>query len=153
VVPAGEPSVVYEAPDTTTLAEVPPVDVDGEGTEPLDVTVYSDTSSRPITDVETVEIDRSDPNDQTVTVRTRDDSTTIETTFRWPEVGERLTLFSDSTGLQGSVFGAPTSHETDVITSSIDRPWWQDVGRRIQIAVVFVIALALGGLAVKVTPL
>jgi hypothetical protein len=153
VVPAGETSVVYEAPDTTTLAELPPVDVDGEGTEPLDVTVYSDTSSRPTVDVEAVTVDRTDPDQQTVTVRTREDSQTVETTFRWPEVGERTVLYSDSSGLYGTVFGAPTSYETDIITSTIDDPWWRDLGRRIQIGVVFLVALALGGLAVNLTPL
>jgi hypothetical protein len=153
VVPAGEPSVVYETPDTTHVQELPPTSVDGEGSMPVDVTVYDDTSSHPTTDVEAVTVDRTDPDQQTVTVRTREDSQTVETTFRWPEVGERTVLYSDSTGLQGTVFGAPRSYETQVRTSSIERPWWTDLGRRIQIAVVFLVALALGGLAVKVTPL
>jgi hypothetical protein len=154
VVPAEEPSVRYDAPDTSHVEELPPVELDGEASMPLDVTVYSDTSSRPTTDVEAVTVDRSDPDQQTVTVRSRSGSQTTETTFALPAVGERTVLYSDSSGaLSGSVFGAPISHETKVITSTIDRPWWQDLGRRIQIAVVFVIALALGGLAVKVTPL
>jgi hypothetical protein len=149
VVPASEPSVVYEAPDTTHVQELPPVELGGEATQPVDVTVYDDTSDRPAVSAEHITVDRIDPDEQTVIVRTRRDSQTIERVFRLPEIGEQLTLFADSTGLQGSVFGAPRSYETSVITRSIDDPWWRDLGRHIQLAAVFVLALLLAGLITR----
>jgi hypothetical protein len=77
VVPAYEPSLIYEAPDTTRVEGVPPIRVDGEMTEPARVTVYSDGSSHPIVDIEAVTVDRIDHDQQTVTVRTQGDSTTF----------------------------------------------------------------------------
>jgi hypothetical protein len=154
VVPAEEPSVTHTAPDTIELQELPPVELDGEASMPLDVTVYSDTSSRPTTDVEAVTVDRSDPDDQTITVRSRRDSSTIEHTFALPAVGERTVLYSDSSGaLQGTVFGAPVEHRTTVRTSSIERPWWRDVGRQIRLVIAFAGGLVFGVIVAKLTPL
>jgi hypothetical protein len=154
VVPAEEPSVTHTAPDTSHVEELPPVELDGEASMPLDVTVYADTSSRPTADVEAVTVDRSDPGDQTVTVRSRRDSTTTETTFRLPVIGERTVLYSDSSGaLSGSVFGAPVEHRTTVRTSSIERPWWQDVGRQIRLVIAFAGGLVFGVIVAKLTPL
>jgi hypothetical protein len=152
VVPPEDPSVRHEAPDTSHVDELPPVEMGGEDTEPLDVTVYDDTSSRPTTDVEAVEIDRSDPDDQTVTVRSRRDSQTVETTFEWPSIGERTVLYPDSSGLQGTVFGAPTSYETQVRTSSIERPWWREVGRQIRLGIAVVGGLVFGVIAGRLLP-
>jgi hypothetical protein len=149
VVPAQEPSVVYETPDTTHVQELPPADVGGEATEPAEITVYDDTSSRPTADVEAVIVDRSNVDTQTVTVRTRSGST-IEHVFRLPQVGERLMLFSDSTGLSGSVAGAPTSYKTSVITHTIDDPWWVDLRDRIQLVILLLLALLLAGLVLVV---
>ena len=150
VVPASEPSVVYEAPDTTHVQELPPVELGGEATQPAEIIVYDDTTSRPITAVKAVEVDRSDHDEQTVTVRTRSDSTTIEHVFQIPQVGERLMLFGDSTGLQGSVAGAPTSYKTQVITHTIDDPWWVDLRGNIQLAILLLLALLLAGLVLLV---
>jgi hypothetical protein len=149
VVPAGESSVVYEAPDTTRVQELPPADVGGEATQPAEITVYADTSTQPTTDVEAVIVDRSNVDTQTVTVRTRSGST-IERVFHLPQVGETLTLFGDSVGLSGNVAGAPTSYKTSVITHTIDDPWWQDLRDRIQLAILLLLALALAGLVLAV---
>lgn len=154
VVPAAEPTVQYDAPDTTVVQEVPPVDMGGEVTQPVSVTVYNDTTSRPTGEVESIEVDRTDPDNPTVSVRTRQDSTTVETRLRLQAVGERGVYTFDSTGaLQGTVFGAPVDHEAEVRTSSIERPWHKRLWAQIRLGIAFVGGLVFGYLATKFSPL
>jgi len=152
-VPAGESTVISTPPDTSVLEELPPADIEGTRTEPVEIAVYADTTTRPTVDLSFLEVDRSDPDDETATARVKKDSTTIETTFRLPEEGEELKLFVDSLGdLQATIGGAPISHEEKAITSTIDRPWYVDLFGRIRLLLAIVFGAALLYAALKLIP-
>jgi len=151
-VPAGEPTVVSSPPDTSVLEELPKADIDGTRTEPIKVTVHEDTTTRPTVDLSFLEVDRSDPDNQTITTRVERGSTTVEKTFRLPEVGEQTRLFSRGSGLEGTVFGAPISHEEDAITQSINKPWYLDLFERIRLLFAVIFGGALLYVIVRIVP-
>lgn len=140
-IPAQDRTVNYEPADTTRLDDVPPVPVDGVDTEPLDVTVYEDTASSPTVNLESIEIDRSDPDNQVVTTRVRAGSTTVEKRFTLNVMGETFRAFADSSGLEAVVSGDPITYETKVERRSIDHPWYVDLWRNAKL----ILALAVGG--------
>lgn len=151
-VPAGEPTVVSAPADTTVLESMPPAEIDGTRTEPVEVTLYQDTSDRPTVDLSWLEVDRSDPDDQTVTTRVERGSSVVEKTFRLPEVGESTRLFSRGSGLEGTVFGAPTDRTEKAITSSIERPWYMRLGRNLRLIGAMLFGGVLAYVLVKLLP-
>lgn len=123
-IPAQESSVTYAPPDTIVLQDVPPVRFTGEETEAVEVHVYEDTASGPASVVEGIAVDRTQ---KSVTVRSRSGDSTIAEVFRLPEYGEVLQLRSDSVGFDARVAGAPTQESARVMTSSINKPWHDDL--------------------------
>ncbi|WP_263788956.1 hypothetical protein [Salinibacter grassmerensis] len=103
-------------------------------------------------DLSFLEIDRSDLDDQTVTARVEKDSTTVEKTFRLPAAGEETRLFSRGDGLEGTVFGAPTDRTEKAITSSIERPWYMQLGRQLRLLAAILFGAFLSYVVVKLTP-
>lgn len=151
-IPAEEPSLVTEPSDTIRVEEMPLAEVDGTSTEPIEVTVYEDTSTREPVDLSWLEVDRSDPEDQTVTTRVQSGSTTVQQTFRLPRAGESLRLFADSSALRGTVFGVPMETEREAITTSIERPWYYQVGRWIELLGAMFFGAFVSYVLVKITP-
>ncbi|WP_251961566.1 hypothetical protein [Salinibacter ruber] len=151
-VPAGEETVVSAPADTTVLETLPPAEIDGTRTEPVEVTVYEDTSQRETVDLSWLEVDRSDPDRQTITARVERGSSVVEKTFKLPEVGESTRLFSRGSGLEGTVFGAPTDRTEKAITSTIERPWYMRLGRNLRLLAAIVFGAFLSYVVVKLTP-
>jgi len=151
-VPAGEPTVVSTPVDTSVLEELPPASIEGTRTEPIEVTLYEETT-RPTVDLSFLEVDRSDPDNQTVTARVEKDSTVVEKTFKLPRVGESTRLFSRGSGLEGTVFGAPMAREEEAVTKSIDKPWYYDLSRWIRLVGAMFFGAVLSFFVVKLTPL
>lgn len=137
-IPAQESSVTSVEPDTIRLQDIPPVEFTGEMTQAEAVTVYDDTTVGPTSDVEGVEVDHKA---QTVTIRSRSGDSTLAQVFKMPAYGETLQLRSDSVGFDGRVAGAPDQENVEVVTSSIDKPWHQDLMSWLWT----VLALAVGG--------
>lgn len=151
-IPAEEPSLVTEPSDTIRVEEMPLAEVDGTSTEPIKVTIYEDTSTREPVDLTFLEVDRSDPDDQTVTTRVQSGSTTVQQTFRLPRAGESLRLFEGDSALRGTVFGVPMETERDAITTSIERPWYMKLGRWIQLLAAMFFGAFVSYVVVKLTP-
>ena len=145
-VPAAEPTVTVEVPDTTREAMLPPPEPAGEVTRPQEVVVYEDTATY-TADLSLLEVDT---RDETVTVRTEVDTQTVERTYQLPAYGEGLRLRPDSGGLSGTVFGAPTSREVEA--TAVEVPWYQKVQRHLRLLIAFVGGMAFGYVATKLIP-
>ena len=150
-VPAEESSVRSVVPDTVTLQELPPARLGGTRTEPIAVRIIHDTVAATV-DLSWLEIDRSDVDDQTVTVRTQADSTTTEQTYQLPAVGEQLRLRADSIGLRGTVFGQPAAYEVEADVRSVERPWWRRAWAMVRLVVAFGGGLVFGYITTKLIP-
>lgn len=151
-VPAGETSVHQVAPDTIDMQELPPVEPKGEFTLAEEVIVYEDTADFAV-EVSMVEVDRSDPDDQSVTVRTKAGNETIEKTFALPPMGESLRGRADGRedGMDWSVSGAPTDWTVDAYVTSTP-PWWRRALQNVQAIVAFAVGALVGYVATKLLP-
>lgn len=121
VVPAQESSVQYAPPDTVRVGRMPTASLDGRRTRPLRVHVDTEPPPGATSRVESVEVDRTK---ETVTVRSRTDTTATEQVYRLPAFGERLTLRSDSTLFAGRVQGEPQAERLEVRTEHKRWPRW-----------------------------
>ena len=95
--------------------------LDGRLTQPLRVRVATDQDPAPIYDVESIEVDREA---ETVTVRSRKDSSAVEQVFQLPAYAERIVLFSDSTIFCGRVEGEPADKSIEVYKDENTWPKW-----------------------------
>jgi len=130
-IPAEESSVQYRAPDTVAVEHMPTATLDGRRTRPLRVRTASQPQPAVTSRVESVEVDRKE---ETVTVRSRTDSTAVEQVYRLPRFGERLTLLSDSVAFAGRVQGQPQAERVEVRTEQ--KQW-----RRWMIGAIAILAL------------
>lgn len=147
-VPAGQSTVNAVVPDTIEHQELPPPEPPGPLTRPKEVVVYADTPDWTV-DLSMIEVDRTDPNHQTVTVRAESGGRTVEQTLALPAVGEALRGTADSTGLQWSVPGAPTEWDVEGYVSSYEPPWWRRLFQQGRLAVAFAGGLIFGFFAGK----
>jgi len=53
-----------------------------------------------------------------------------------------LQLRSDSVGFDGRVAGAPDQEQVEVMTSTIDRPWWRGLTRWVAVVLAFLLGAA-----------
>jgi hypothetical protein len=139
-VPAAEPTVTVEVPDTSREAMLPPPEPIGQVTRPENVIVYRDTATYDV-DLSWLKVDRTS-EDETVTVRTQRDSQAVERRFDLPAFGEALQLRADSQGLQGSVQGKPK--ERQVEATAVEVPWWKQAERQFQLIVAFAGGVVFG---------
>jgi hypothetical protein len=98
-----------------------------------------------------VEVDRTDPDHQTVTVRTQVGEQTTQETLQLPTVGEALRGRADSSGLQWSVPGGPEEWQVDAYVRG-EPPWWKQAARQLRYIVAFVGGMAFGYVATKLIP-
>jgi hypothetical protein len=139
-VPAAEPTVTVEVPDTSREAMLPPPEPIGDVTRPETVILYDDTATYDV-DLSWLEVDRTG-EDQTVTVRTQRDSQTVERRFQLPAFGEALQLRADSQGLQGSVQGEPQERQQEA--TAVEVPWWERAKMHVRFGIAFVGGVVFG---------
>jgi len=132
-VPAVDPTVMVEVPDTSREAMLPPPEPAAPITRPETVILYDDTATYDV-DLSWLEVDRTS-EDQAVTVRTQRDSQTVEQRFQLPAFGEALRLRADSQGLQGSVQGEPQERQQEA--TAIEVPWWEKAKTQVRLAIAF----------------
>lgn len=120
-IPAEQTSVQQAMPDTIEVERMPRATLDGRHTQPVEVRTSSEPEPAPTSDVESVEVDRAE---ETVTVRSRSDTTATEQVFKLPVFGERLTLLSDSSVFTGRVQGEPQEQTVEVYDTSSSWPQW-----------------------------
>jgi hypothetical protein len=148
-VPAGESTINAEIPDTTEatlLPKEPPAPI----TRPENVVVFSDTPDYTV-DLSLVEVDRTDPNEQTVTVRTQVGDETLQETLPLPVVGETLRGTADSTGLQWSVPGSPKEWRVKGYVYE-NPPWWERLWTRLRLIIAFIGGLFFGYVVTRLVP-
>lgn len=147
-----DPSIQRVIPDTLTLPELPPVEFEGGAeTFPEKVVIYRDTVKHTV-DLSYFEIDRSDMDDETVTVRTQRDTVVVEREVRLPVPGERLVGRADSSGLGFSVFGSPMGYEVEADVSTVEPPWWKSLFGRLHKFLYFAVGLVVGIVLAKLIP-
>ena len=149
-VPAAESTVRTAPPDSSQETMLPPPEPVGQITHPETVVLYADTP-RFTVELSMLEVDRTDPDDQTVTVRARAGDQIVEQTLALPVVGEALRGTVDSTGLQWTVPGAPTSWTVEGYVQDAP-PWYEQVGRWLRLFMAFVGGGAFVYVAVKLIP-
>jgi len=148
-VPAAESTITAEVPDTSTatlLPEEPPAPI----TRPEEVIVYADTPDYTV-DLSMVEVDRTDPDNQTVTVRTQVGEQTIQETLQLPTVGEALRGTADNSGLQWGVPGSPEEWTSDAYVRD-EPPWWTRLWTQVRLALAFLGGVAFGYVVTKLVP-
>jgi len=133
-VPAAEPTVRVEVPDTNRIPMLPPPEPLGQVTRPEQVIIYRDTATYSV-DLSWLEVDRTS-EDETVTVRTQRDSQTIERRFELPAFGEALRLRADSQGLESGVYGTPKDQQEEAIVQG-QRPWWDRLWAQVRLIIAF----------------
>jgi hypothetical protein len=148
-VPAAEPSVSAELPDTNRIPMLPPPEPIGQITNPETVIIYRDTATYSV-DLSWLEVDRTS-EDETVTVRTQRDSQTVERRFQLPAFGESLQLRADSQGLESGVYGTPKDQQEKAIVQG-QRPWWKRAWTLFRLFMAFVGGGAFMYVAVKLIP-
>jgi hypothetical protein len=57
----------------------------------------------------------------------------VERSYTLPAYGERMTLYAESTGLEGTVFGQPQSRDVPARVRQYEPPWWQRVWSSLRI--------------------
>lgn len=148
-VPAGESTINAEIPDTTEatlLPEEPPAPI----TRPENVVVFSDTPDFTV-NLSMVEVDRTDPDEQTVTVRTQVGDETLQETLPLPTVGESLRGTADSAGLEWSVPGSPKEWEVEGYVYE-NPPWWERFLDELRFLFGLVVGLFFGYAITKLVP-
>lgn len=148
-VPAGESTINVQVPDTsraTTLPEAPPAPI----TKPKNVVVFSDTPDFTV-DLSLVEVDRTDPDEQHVTVRTQVGDQTIVRRLPLPTVGEALRGTADSTGLTFRVPGGPQQWIVEGYVQD-KPPWWRRLFRNARLFIAFLGGLFFGYAITKLVP-
>ena len=111
--------------DSVTLRREPPVPPPGRPTAPLDVETYTEPS-----DAVRVTVDRTDPDDATVTIqRPTGDSTEVQR-FRLPAPGEAFDAVLDSV-LRASVRGDPVDVEAQAEVVADRESAWDRMLQRI----------------------
>lgn len=167
-------------PDTTKLDALPLAERErprgGSVTQPLDVTIYDDTASATLP-VSLLDVDRTDPDDQTITFRFESAGETVEKTFRLPRIGERLratpdaeTTAKEATGeanagegtpseeipatpnFRALLYGEPIEYDVEADVSEVPDPWYERFGRWLRLLAAIGFGIFVGYALTKLVP-